>query len=261
MARDLFTGTAEYYAKYRPSYPLAFFDFLIKEFSLDGLGRLLDLGCGTGQIAIPLASYFERVVGLDPEEDMLQIAEKEATKAGVNNAAWLLKRAEDIGFTIGRFRLATMGSSFHWMEQRLVLTALFDLIVDGGGVVVVTDIYPIWEGARYEWKNVRARVVKKYLGERRRAGSGFFAETDDDFEDILDESLFGGHKEWRYEYERTWTLEQVIGFLYSTSFAQKSFFGARLEEFEKEITHDLLVCSPDGVFEEKVCLQVLVARK
>ena len=47
---DLFAGTAWHYARYRPGYPQAFFDDLARQFRLDGTGRLLDLGCGTGQL-------------------------------------------------------------------------------------------------------------------------------------------------------------------------------------------------------------------
>src|SRR5690349_23730188 len=49
-----------------------FYDMVAHKFNLDGTGRLLDLGCGTGQLAIPFSSYFEEVIGLDPEPEMLE---------------------------------------------------------------------------------------------------------------------------------------------------------------------------------------------
>ncbi len=62
---DLFAGTAPYYARYRPGYPGAVLGHLRAAFNLDGTGRLLDLGCGTGEVARPLHADFEEVVGLD----------------------------------------------------------------------------------------------------------------------------------------------------------------------------------------------------
>jgi hypothetical protein len=61
----LFEGAAWYYARYRPQYPPALFELLSEVFQLDGKGRLLDLGCGAGLIAINCndekkASYSDR---------------------------------------------------------------------------------------------------------------------------------------------------------------------------------------------------------
>jgi SAM-dependent methyltransferase len=62
----LFTGTAWHYARYRPGYPQVFFDDVVQRFHLDGTGRLLDLGCGTGQLTLPLAEHVTEAVGMDP---------------------------------------------------------------------------------------------------------------------------------------------------------------------------------------------------
>src|SRR6266702_2438779 len=67
----IFHGTAWYYARYRPGYPQELFDLLRGRFELDGTGRLLDLGCGTGQLAVPLAPLFEEVVAVDVDAGML----------------------------------------------------------------------------------------------------------------------------------------------------------------------------------------------
>jgi hypothetical protein len=51
-AADLFTGTAWRYARHRPPLPPAFVDRLAGRCRLDGTGRLLDLGCGTGRLTL-----------------------------------------------------------------------------------------------------------------------------------------------------------------------------------------------------------------
>jgi len=76
--RDSFKGTAWYYARYRQSYPEPFFIHITERFHLDETGRLLDLGCGTGQLAIPLVKRFEQVIGMDPEPEMLAEAKVQA---------------------------------------------------------------------------------------------------------------------------------------------------------------------------------------
>ncbi len=54
---ELFATTAPYYARFRSGYPPAFFDHLVDRFGLDGTQTVLDLGCGTGQIALQLAPH------------------------------------------------------------------------------------------------------------------------------------------------------------------------------------------------------------
>ncbi len=49
----------------------------------DPPGRLLDLGCGTGRAAIPLARAGHRVVGVDLSAEMLRVAGERAAAAGV----------------------------------------------------------------------------------------------------------------------------------------------------------------------------------
>lgn len=260
--QQLFTGTAVYYAKYRPGYPPEFFDYIARYFDLNETGRLLDLGCGTGQLTIPFATYFEEVVGLDPEREMIDEARKQAQKLGVTTVKFVLRKAEEIASDLGTFRLTTMGASFHWMKQAEVLQKVYEITEPGGGVVVVSESSsPWWDKKAERWKELRKDVVQKYLGEKRRAGNTFYDEPKEKFEDLLKASSFGGYEVWTHDFERTWVLEEVINFLYSTSFASQRLFGDKLGEFEKELREELLQLKPDGIFKEHVRLRALVARK
>src|SRR5262245_37290039 len=78
LTNDLFVGTAEYYERYRVAYPQKIFDWVINEHKLDGRGRLLDAGCGTGQVALPLSRWFDEIIAIDPEQQMLQIGARAA---------------------------------------------------------------------------------------------------------------------------------------------------------------------------------------
>ena len=60
-------GQPPYYARGRLPYPPEVADALSVELALDGTGRLLDVGCGPGSLALLLAPLFRDVVGLDPD--------------------------------------------------------------------------------------------------------------------------------------------------------------------------------------------------
>ncbi|GAA5189801.1 hypothetical protein GCM10023322_43330 [Rugosimonospora acidiphila] len=67
---------AGYYARYRRGYPPAAVDAIVKAFALGTDDVVLDLGCGTGQLTLPLAERVRAVV--DPEPDMLVLARRAA---------------------------------------------------------------------------------------------------------------------------------------------------------------------------------------
>ncbi|MET9341523.1 class I SAM-dependent methyltransferase [Nonomuraea sp. NPDC003804] len=135
----LFAGTGAFYARFRPGYPKVFFDDVIRRFGLDGSGRLLDLGCGTGQLTIPLAGHGTEAVGMDPEPDMLTEAAQHAAAGKVGNVTWVRGGSADLSRQPGRFRLVTMGRSFHWMDREQVLRTLADTVEDRGGLVIADD--------------------------------------------------------------------------------------------------------------------------
>ncbi|MDR1494518.1 MAG: class I SAM-dependent methyltransferase [Rickettsiales bacterium] len=57
---NTFSGTAHYYARFRPNYPKDVFDYLTSRFRINISSSILDLGCGTGQIALGIASSVKK---------------------------------------------------------------------------------------------------------------------------------------------------------------------------------------------------------
>lgn len=260
--RDIFRGTAWYYARYRPGYPKPFFAHVIEEFNLNGTGRLLDLGCGTGQLAIPLANHFEEVVGMDPELEMLAEAKIQADKAGVTNIKWVEGGSEDLKDLkedLGTFRLVTMGSAFHWMKRDSVLVVLDSIISKNGGIVVVGSA-SIWNKTN-EWKDVMKTVIKKWLGEKRRAGGSVYVAPKERHEIVITRSAFKQMETYRLEYQRSWDMDSLIGHLYSTSFCSIAVLGDKREGFEKDLRETLLKLNPSGKFTEDVAIEAYLARR
>lgn len=60
---DRFAAQAELYAKTRPKYPQALLDLIDQSVHRHELA--VDVGTGSGQLAIPLSSYFHNVLALD----------------------------------------------------------------------------------------------------------------------------------------------------------------------------------------------------
>src|SRR6516164_3095099 len=67
----VFEGTAAYYRQGRKPYAPALASALAEHLGLDGQGRLLDVGCGPGTVALFFAHLFQCVVGIDSDPGMV----------------------------------------------------------------------------------------------------------------------------------------------------------------------------------------------
>lgn len=261
--KDTFKGTAWYYARYREGYPDEFFELLKDKFCLSGNDRILDLGCGTGQIAIPLAGSVKEVVAMDPEPEMITEGKEQATSRNLNNITWIVGGSEDLPELrekLGRFKLVTIGTAFHWMDRKKVLDDLYEILTDEGGIAIAWND-SIWSGNAHEWLRIAGELVKKYLGEERRAGSGTYSVAPIKHEKFVAESSFTKTETWKYHWERSSTTDELIGNLYSTSMANPSVLGDKKEAFERELREALARLDPPDGFRSEGDTEAILAWK
>ncbi len=257
-SRDsLFSGKAWHYARYRPGYPQILFDDLVQQFHLDGTGRLLDLGCGTGQLTLPLAEHVAETVGMDPEPEMLAEATRQAQANHITNVTWVQGNSADLPGEFGRFRLVTMGRSFHWMDREQVVATLDHTVEDSGGLVLANDsclVRPVTA-----WQQAIEDIQRRFLPPDFTPPDALIDQRP--HQEIVTRSSFSQVRRLMYEFDRLWTLEQVIGYLYSTSVPLRRLLGDQQSAFEQAITNALLTIDPAGQFAEPVTLEVLAATR
>ncbi|MBH0777812.1 class I SAM-dependent methyltransferase [Nocardia bovistercoris] len=258
-SRTPFAGTAWHYARYRPGYPDVFFTDLVARFHLDGTGRLLDLGCGTGQLTLRLAAHVAAAIGIDPEPEMLTEAAGRAQAAHITNVTWARGSSADLPGELGRFDLVTMGRSFHWMDREHVLTALDGMVDDHGGLVIANDSCLVRSATT--WQQAIEDVQQRFLPPDWQASVPDLPDGGESHQAILARSAFRQVQQRAYQFTRTWTIEQAIGYLYSTSMPLRRLLGDSRSAFEQEVTDTLLAIDPAGQFTEPVTLEVLTATK
>lgn len=106
--KDNFSAQSGKYAKYRPAYPDALFDFLMNLVS--GRQQAWDCGTGNGQVALKLAEYFEQVSATDISQQQLQNAFRN------EKITYSVQPAEKTSFPDNSFDLATVAQAIHWFD-------------------------------------------------------------------------------------------------------------------------------------------------
>jgi SAM-dependent methyltransferase len=253
-----FEGTAEYYAVGRPPYSAQLADTVARELSLDGTGQLLDVGCGPGVLVLALAQLFDQVTALDPEPGMLQAGRRRCQQAGVANVRWVQGVAEDIAtLNLGSWRVVTFGQSFHRVRQLEIAEAVYDLLVPGGSLVLIShnvdDGRPRPANPGYpEIPHAAVRMlILDYLGDSTRHYLATWNEGQPArFEDTLSQTRFGGSRTiyapGRPDLVRD--IDTVVANYFSLSYAAPRWFGNRRADFEADLRHLLHEYSPDGLF-------------
>jgi len=253
-----FEGTAEYYEIGRPPYSEYLADTMASELSLDGTGQMLDVGCGPGVLVLPLARLFDHVTGLDPERGMLQAAQRRCQQAGVTNVRWVQGVADDIAtLNLGSWRVVTFGQSFHRVRRLEVAEAVYDQLVPGGSLVLIS--HSVDDGrprpANPGYPEIPHAAVRKlvlnYLGDSTRHYLATWNEGQPArFEDTLSQTRFGGSRTiyapGRPDLVRD--IDTVVANCFSLSYAAPRWFGDRRADFEADLRHLLLEYSPNGLF-------------
>lgn len=128
----------------RPPYPAELFGILTELFPV-GPRTILDAGCGSGDLAIPLAALVEHVDAVDPSAAML--ARGRIRPGGdAANLRWLQGTIEAAPLE-PRYALITAGESLHWMEWSVALPRLRAALAPGGTLAIVgrgTPDLPWW---------------------------------------------------------------------------------------------------------------------
>jgi len=221
-ASDRFASTEVYYAEHRPDYGEAAIAHLVERFSLDDSHRVLDLGCGAGQIAVPLAADVGEVVGMDPNERMLDHARERATAAGLENCEWVVGSDADLDELSGPFRLVTMGRSFHWTDQHRTLEHVHRLTGRGGGVALLGDPEWLTRGTA-DWQDEVYALATEYVTDLpERTGP---VEYEDPWDELLAATGFIDVDLTEFDVEREWTVDGVVGYVFSLSYCSPDAVG------------------------------------
>lgn len=272
---------AQIYDDYRPRYPQRLISDLRQRTIGDRAGLLIDWGCGTGEITLPLSQYFDRAIAVDTSVERISLARGKAQREAVENIEWHVSKAENIDLPYGDCDLIVSASAFHWMDRSLLSSRAFEVTKPKGAFAVVggagTDI---WQGGE-EWHRVAVDCLGKYLPrtaspELENIGGGSSAtgavgpSSQPSGENVLQRKRWhaefledAGFNVDTFKYPTTfsWPVDQVAGYMYSITGGLPWELGGSRAAFEADFSDALGLVCPSGLVEETIEFFLLIGHK
>lgn len=236
LPAGLYRGTAPFYDRYRPAYPVALLQDLCQRVPASGTGRLLDLACGTGQIALPLAAWFADVVAVDQEEETVAFGRAKARAAGHHRIRWVAAAAETVELEAG-FELVAVGTAFHRLDRPVVAKRIFSWLRPGGAVALLWSDTPAQGSAA--WQQALTALIARWMARAGTAGRlppGVGDGTQPEpHQAVLARAGLEHVGRWELVRQERWTAETLAGFMYSTSILSRDALGDRAPALERDL--------------------------
>jgi SAM-dependent methyltransferase len=147
--RLLFDGVADAYDRFRPGYPPSLVDEACAIAGLQRGSRVLEIGCGTGQLTAALVERGLRVDAVDPGARMVEIARKRAPDARFHVGSF-----EDVELSPGAFAAVFSATAFHWVDPDVGWAKVARVLRPGGVLALLWLIAELADDVLAAWREV-----------------------------------------------------------------------------------------------------------
>lgn len=198
---DHFSQRAETYAQYRPQYPPELFAYLPRQTSEHLLAW--DCATGSGQAALGLVEYFDRVVATDASPEQISHALPH------HKISYRVEPAEQTSLASGSVDLVTAAIAVHWFDLERFYEEVRRVLKPGGIIAVWTYHRPIINPALDEIiAHVDDGILGAYWPERIHYLQEHYRTLPFPFEELTPPD---------FAIQADWTMDQMIGFISSWS--------------------------------------------
>ncbi|HTA06249.1 MAG TPA: class I SAM-dependent methyltransferase [Solirubrobacteraceae bacterium] len=131
----VFDEVAVEYDRNRPSYPDALIDHACEAAGVGNGDRVLEVGCGTGQLTRSLLARGLRVTALEPGDRLIRIAEQNVQDAG--DVEFVHARLEDMPLLHESYKAVFSASAIHWVDPDLGWRRIADALTPDGTLALI----------------------------------------------------------------------------------------------------------------------------
>ncbi len=256
-----FAGTtASFYAIYRRDVPDALIEAAVRAIGLTSRDLALDLGCGTGQVALPLSRYVNAVLAIDPEPNMLSGLRARLRTMETTNVAPMLGADRDLALIATMWRASlgavTIGNALHWMDIEHVFAQCRAMLRVGGALIIISQGPPMWLSDSAWSRELRA-YLERWTGGSVSAMCGTDRATIDKRERGLRECGYEQVEVVEHAYENQVDLTYVAGHLRS-AMSESTLPPERAAEFQAGLADALRPHLQHGPLSERIEATALI---
>lgn len=200
--RSSFLSKAEEYERYRPGYPAMAIEWVIGR----SPRRVIDVGCGPGNLTSQLAEVGHEVVGVDPSPSMLERARKKGLRV-------VLAAAESLPFADACADVVTAATAFHWFDADRAVPEMRRVLGPDGIVGLLTNI----RDERVPWVDALSEIIgsEAVMAVTLGGAEGMEAE----FVSTLERGgLFTSTEHRIFDHEQVLGPEDLVGLVRSRSY-------------------------------------------
>jgi SAM-dependent methyltransferase len=212
--RSTFDEAASLYDEVRPGYPEDLFDDIVSLSRIPAGGRILEIGCGTGQATVPLARRGYRIQCIELGENMAAVARRNLKR--YPNAEVRTGAFEESFLQEGAFDLAVSATAFHWLDPAVAYPKAARALRDGGSLALFWNVHvhsDASEGFFVAAQRIYEHEAPEIVGPEDYKGLPRPHQVPDRTEEIQNTGLFGSiitrHYRWDETYD-SWGYLRVL---------------------------------------------------
>lgn len=222
---DRFSGFQDTYDTHRPAAPPIVTD-IITGYLGERPHLVADVGCGTGLSSFLWQDHADRIVGLEPNDDMRSIAERRVAEREIEKQmSFTAAYSHELPLEAESADVITCSQSFHWMEPVGTLRE-FARVLRPGGVFAAYDCdWPPTVEWQIEAAYDELHAAADEIIARRDAPERLVNKWDKSghLASIENSSLFRYTKEIVFHHTESFHADRLIGLLLSQGGLQTVF--------------------------------------
>ena len=214
---DRFTGFADTYENARPAVPKYPINIIVKYLG-EKPGNVVDLGCGTGLSTTVWEDYCNKVVGVEPSLDMINLAKQKET----DKIIFINEYASNTGLETDFADAVVCSQSFHWMEPVTTLKEVNRILKKDGIFATIDCDWPplsVWKADKaYSKLYDKVKIIEKEVPEIKDSFNRYSKE--EHLDNIRKSGYFTYSREILFSNTEKCTAERYINLILSQGSTQ-----------------------------------------